>query len=136
MITSKLVEFFNSCEYINDINVNYLNDDGEFFSIEISPTYPIIKQYVDGTCKKGIDFILAIRKLLNRDVAENIENSEFCEKIIDWINEKNKKGELPDMGDNAECLSIVINTNWYAFSVTEDTVRYQIQLQLTYKERK
>ena len=115
----------------NAINVNYLSDDDNSFSLEEVPCNPIIKKYVDGSSLRQYQFIFTSKEPYSEEILQNIDNSSFYEDFANEIEEKNNKGDLPLL-DNLEARSIEVTSSPYCVRVTEDKAIYQINLNLIY----
>ena len=141
-IIENIRNFIKECPYLEEfegavrIGVDYLDKETTTYSIEKVPCNPIIKKYVDGSCKKQELFIFSSRESYGQDVFNNLENINFYEKFAEWIEEMNIKGELPFLDNKKEAEKIDVISNGYAFSTDVDKARYQIQLRLIYIERK
>ncbi len=118
----------NGCLY-----VDYLGDQAIEYSVEAVPCDPVFKRYTDGGCVKQFLFLFASREYYSADVNQCIENLSFYEDFGNWINQKNRSGELPDL-DGRDPVSIEVLTVGYAFDADAETARYQIQLRLLYEE--
>ncbi|PWX64985.1 chloramphenicol resistance protein, partial [Clostridium perfringens] len=70
------------------------------------------------------------------DIINNLNNINFYENLVSWLEEKNRTGDLPILDGNREVEKIEILTPGYAFQTDIDKARYQIQLRLIYIERK
>lgn len=116
----------------NAININYLADETDSFSIEEIPVNPIVKKYVDGSSIRQFQFVFCSREPYGAEILQNIENSSFYEDFAEEIEKKNNKGVLPLLTENLEARSIEVLSNAYTVSVTEDTALYQINLNLKY----
>lgn len=138
-IIEALKTYIESCPYLanfeKEINVNYLESEDTSYSIETVPCNPILKKYLDGSCKKQYEFIFCSKESFGQDVLTNIEKSGFYESFSSWIEEQNYLGILPDLGEGKEAIKIKVNTNGYPFQTDIDQARYQIQLNLIYLER-
>ena len=115
----------------NAINVNYLADDDNSFSIEEVPAQTIVKKYVDGSSLRQYQFIFTSKEPYSEEILQNIDNSSFYEDFANEIEEKNNKGDLPIL-DNLEARSIEVTSSPYCVRVTEDRAIYQINLNLKY----
>ena len=113
------------------INVNYLADDDNSFSIEEVPAQTIVKKYVDGSSIRQYQFIFTSKEPYSEEILQNIDNSSFYEDFANEIEEKNSKGDLPLL-DNLEVRSIEVTSNPYCVRATEDKAIYQINLNLKY----
>lgn len=114
--------------------IDVLGNEPIEYTIETVPCDPVHTKYTDGSCIKQFLFIFASREAFSEDVNLCIENLGFYEQFEDWIEEQNDNGDLPDLGDDREPVSIEIVTRAYAFDVDANTARYQIQLRLLYEE--
>lgn len=140
-IIESIRNFIKECPHLEEfegairIGVDYLDKETTTYSIEKVPCNPVIKKYVDGSCKKQELFIFSSRESFGPDVFNNLENLNFYENFANWIEEMNIKGELPLL-DNKEAEKLEVTSNGYAFATDVDKARYQIQLRLIYLERK
>lgn len=117
------------------VNVNYLEENTDTYSIEEVPVEPIVKKYINGDSIRQYAFIFTSREPYGADVLTNIDNSGFYEKLADEIEKNNNNGIFPLLDDGLEPLKIEVTSTGYAFAVTEDTAQFQIQLKLKYFKR-
>lgn len=133
-----IIDFLKTCPYLSDlekiINVNYLQDTEDYYSIEEEPTERVIKEYIDGSKVKQLDIIFASRESNSGELIEQIDKSNFYENFASWIEAQSDKNNLPALPAGYEALGLEVSSNGYCFSVTEDTARYQINLKLKYKK--
>lgn len=122
------------CTFESAINVNYLADEVDSFSIEEVPVNPIVKKYLDGTAVRQFQFVFCSREPYSSEILQNIENSTFYEDFADEIESKNNKGDLPKGINDIEPLSLVVISSAYTVNVTEDTSMYQINLNFKYRK--
>lgn len=113
--------------------VDYLGDQAIEYSVEAVPCNPVYQQYTDGGCMKQFLFLFASREYYSADINQCIENLAFYENFENWIREKDRSGELPDL-DGRSPVSIEVLTGGYAFDAVCNTARYQMQLRLLYEE--
>ena len=119
-------------EFNKAINVNYLAEDIDNFSIEENPTNPIIKTYTDGSTIRICDFSFNSRELYSEEVLQNIANSDFYSKLVNEIEDKSKRDILPILEEGKESISIEVVSSPYIISNDENTSIYQISLRLKY----
>lgn len=117
------------------VNVNYLEENTDTYSIEEVPVEPIVKKYINGDSIRQYAFIFTSREPYGVDVLTNIDNSGFYEKLADEIERNNENEIFPLLDDGLEPLKIEVTSTGYAFAVTEDTAQYQINLRLKYFKR-
>lgn len=129
----KCLETFN---HAIRINVNYLEENPDTYSIEEIPINPIVKKYVNGDSVRQYAFIFTSREPYGIDVLTNIDNSGFYEKLADEIEENNDNDIFPLLDNGLEALEVEVTSTGYAFAVTENTAQYQISLKLKYLKKK
>lgn len=116
------------------VQIDYLGSEGSQYTLEPLPCDPVYKKYMDGGCLKQFQFLFAGREFYCAEVEQCKDNQEFYEKFVRWIESNNRSGILPDLGEGRQAISIEVQSSGYAFSETEDTARYQVQLRLVYSE--
>ena len=133
-IIESIREYINNCPALAEynVNVNYLEDGYDTFSIEEVPTEPIIKRYIDGSSKRKCQFVFTSKEPYTADIISNLNNSNFYEDFSDWVETNNKKGIFPDLEEGLEPTQIKVISTPYVVEVDEDHAIYQIQLQLDY----
>ncbi|SFJ26211.1 hypothetical protein SAMN02910355_1852 [Terrisporobacter glycolicus] len=138
MIIKALRDYIRTCPHLDTfnnaikVNVNYLEPETDTYSIEEVPIEPILKTYVNGDSIRQYAFIFTSREPYGVDVLQNIDNSGFYEKFADWIENQNNNEIFPLLTNRLEPLEIKVTSTGYAFTVTEDTAQFQIQLRLKY----
>ena len=73
-IIKSLFRWFADCDVLevdNDLNVDYLGEDPEQYSIEVVPCKTVLKQYIDGSAKCQYLFIFASRENYSPDESIN-----------------------------------------------------------------
>lgn len=88
-------EFIETCPYLKNgkVNVDYIKDEPQSYSIDERPATTVLNQFADGGCRNQI--LLDFSVQANFSVLENIKNSKFCDDFTDWIKEQDKIGNLP-----------------------------------------
>lgn len=124
-------EFIETCPYLKNgqVNVDYIKDKPQSYSIDETPVDPVLQNFLDGGRRLQIQFDFSIQA--NFSVLENIKNSKFCDDLTDWIYEQNKKENLPKI-DGAvwiKCLG-----RGTILQTTETTAIYVIPMQVVYEE--
>lgn len=136
MIIDAIRKYVLKCPHLNEfakgINIDYLGEDVDSYSIEETPCNPLVKSYVDGSSIRQFEFIFASRESYGPEVLQNIENCGFYEHFADWIEKENKANNLPILDGRLRAEKIECTSTGYAFQTEVDRARYQIQLRLTY----
>lgn len=129
----KIKEYIEKCPLLNKgkINVDYLKDSIDSYSIDRTPSNPIVEKWVTGYTLKQITFDFTVQAPFGSQAIVNLANSKFCEDFMEWIEKQNKSGELPDI-DGIE--SIECTSPGYILQKTETTAIYIIQLKIKYHE--
>ena len=124
-------EFIETCPYLKKgkVNVDYIKDNPQSYSIDETPVDPVLVNFRDGGRRLQIQFDFSIQA--NFSILENIKNSKFCDDFTDWIYEQDKIGNLPKI-DNIcwiKCLG-----RGTIQQTTESTAIYVIPMQIAYDE--
>lgn len=130
----KIKEYIESCPLLDGdkINVDYLDDEIYSYSIDRTPTQPVVQRFIDGFGgKKQITFDFTVTAPLSSMVVTNLANSKFGEDFIQWIEEQNCNRVFPDI-DGA--FKIECTSPSYVLQKTETTAIYIIQINFTYYE--
>lgn len=127
-------EYIETCPLLegDKINVDYLKDDVYSYSIDRTPSSPLIRGFVDGTGgKKQITFDFSVVAPISSRAITNLENSKFGEDFIKWIEAQNKLRNFPkiDGAFKIECTSPS-----YILQKTDTTAIYIIQMSFVYYE--
>lgn len=115
------------------LDVDFLDEETETYSIDTIPCEEIIKRYARGSSIKQYQFALSSRRAYEQNIENNLSNLQFFEDLSKWIEEKTQKRDFPTMDENRTALKIVVTSNAYPFDVSEDgKARYQMQMRLEY----
>ena len=122
-------EFIETCPYLKKgkVNVDYIKDNPQSYSIDETPVDPVLANFRDGGRRLQIQFDFSIQS--NFSVLENIKNSKFCDDFMKWIYEQDNKGNLPKIDgiDWIKCLG-----RGTIERTTETTAIYVIPRQVAY----
>ena len=119
--------------YDSIVNINFLDNEEDSFSIEELATEPIEKRFIDGSTIRRYDFVFCSREPYSVEVMQNLDNSNFYELLSEEIEDKNNNSILPVVDtDKYEPLSIAVTSNSYLALVDEDTAMYQINMRFRY----
>lgn len=141
---NEIRKFILTCPFLNEssdggirLNVNYLGEDSTVYSLEEVPRNPVLKTYINGDAEKQFQFIFCSREPYGAEETQNIDNSNFYNDFADWIEEQNILKNFPILNSSCRSEKIEVLSPGYAFQVSTDKVRYQIELRLKYlKKRK
>ncbi len=140
-IIEALKEYFENCPCLGDlaeVKVDFLGSGDGSYSIEETPTTPVVRRFVDGSRECQYLFVFASRQFYATDThKQNIDNLHLFERITDWIEENNHKDVFPDLGSGRCVESLSVTTSGYLMGTSnnQSLARYQIQCKLTYKEK-
>lgn len=92
-------EYIEKCPLLKKgkIDVDYLKDDIDSYSIDRTPSNPTVKQYRDGGAIKQITFDFTVQAPISSNTIDNLVNSKFCEDFMEWIEKQNKQRKLPSI---------------------------------------
>ena len=113
------------------INVNFLSDDINNYSLDKIPTAPQVESWIIGSVLNRDVYSFRSRMNYSADTISNIENIGFYEQFEKIIKEKNNNNELPDIEgiQSISCLNCgtMVNAN-------TNTAEFDIQIQIEYRE--
>ena len=138
-IIESVKNFILKCPYLDElarVNVDFLPEKPETYSIEEEPAQTVVKRYLDGSSQRQFLFVFAARLNYSDEVRNNIENSGFFEDFADWLEECTKNDNLPLMADGLTAEKIEAISSGYLFDISGDlsNSRYQIQCRLIYEK--
>lgn len=115
------------------LDVDFLGEDADTYSIDTIPTTEVIKRYKDGGCVKQFLFAISSRRFYDQNIIQNVENLKFFEDLTEWVEARVKARDLPVMDGGKTAQKIIVTSSAYPFIVTEDgKARYQLQMRLEY----
>lgn len=123
-------------EELKEVNVDFLPDNPDTYSIEQTPSEPVVKRYMDGTTDRQITFVFACRMFYSDELINNINNSGFFEKFQDWLFDNSEEGILPELDEGLIPEKIEAISSGYLYDISGDlsNARYQIQCRLLYEK--
>lgn len=118
-----------------ELNLDWLPPEARSYSVIVIPCDEVVKKYTTGAKKKKFLFYIASREFLSDDIRDAQENYEFYEAFSKWVEQQNRTGNLPDLGDGRRAISVRVTTSGYPLQISSDKKAvYQIQLRMDYKE--
>lgn len=111
------------------INADMLSDEIDNYSLDKIPTASTVEIWITGTEKHRDIYVFRSRMAYSQDVMNNLANVGFFEVFESIIDNKNKKGELPEIEgiENISCLNCGSMNN-----ANTNTCEFQIQLEIQY----
>ena len=136
-IIESVKNFILTCPHLAElaaVNVDFLPDSPDTYSIEEVPVNSVIQTYLDGSQERQYVFVFASRFYYSDETRNNIENSGFYEDFSDWLDEQTEIGNFPALRDGLSPSKIEAMSSGYLFDVSGDlsNARYQIQCRLIY----
>ena len=88
-------EFIETCPLLKNgkVNVDYIKDKTQSYSIDETPAATVLIAYPDGGSRNQIVFDFSIQA--DFSALENIKNSKFCDDFSEWIKQQDKIENLP-----------------------------------------
>lgn len=138
-IIESIRDYIMACPHLGElakVNVDFLPEDPATYSIEQTPSEPVVKKYLDGTTDRQITFVFACRMFYSDELINNINNSGFFEKFQDWLFNNSEEGILPELDDGLIPDRIEAISSGYLYDISGDlsNARYQIQCRLLYEK--
>lgn len=140
-IVESVKDFILTCPLLDDLkrlNIDFLPEDPDTYSIEGIPAPEIIKTYLDGSTERQFVFVFAARLFYSEEVRNNIENSGFYEQFAEWLEEQTEADNLPQLSGGKTASKIEAMSSGYLYDIAGDltNARYQIQCRLIYDKEK
>lgn len=124
-------EFIETCPYLNEgkIDVDYLKEDINSYSIIKSSAPPIVTKYRGGGSIRQIAFDFVVQAPISSRNIDNLANSKFGEDFMEWIEEQDDNRNLPKIPNiqHIKCTSPS-----YILQRTNTQATYIIQMNCTY----
>ena len=124
-------EFIETCPLLKNgkVNVDYIKDKPQSYSIDETPATTVLIAYPDGGSRNQILFDFSVQA--DFSALENIKNSKFCDDFTDWIKKQDKIGNLPKIDGICwiKCLG-----RGTILQTTNTTAIYVIPMQVVYDE--
>jgi len=138
-IIESIKDYIMTCpflEELSNVNVDFLPEDPLTYSIEQTPSEPILKRYLDGSTERQITFVFACRMFYSDELINNINNSGFFEKFQEWLFENSENDKLPELEEGLVPYRIEAISSGYLYDISGDlsNARYQIQCRLIYEK--
>ena len=119
------------------LDVDYLPEDADTYSVDTIPCEEILKKYKDGGTRKQFQFAVSSRRFYEQNIKNNISNLQFFEDLTAWIEKQSHARNLPTMDNGRTAQKIVVTSTAYPFVISEDgKARYQIQMRLEYYQKR
>lgn len=119
------------------LDVDFLGDKVEQYSVDTIPCEEVIKRYRDGSKLKQFQFAVSSRNEYEQNIKQNVSNLKFFEDLTAWVEAKASAHELPAMDGNRIAQKLVVTSTGYPFNVGEDgKARYQIQMRFEYLQKR
>lgn len=119
------------------LDVDFLDDDAETYSVDTIPCQEVVKRYMDGSTRKQFQFAVSSRRFYEQNIAQNLDNLQFFTDFTAWVESKAAFHELPEMDGGRTAQTITVTSTAYPFIVTEDgKARYQLQMRLEYYQQR
>ena len=135
-------EFFEDKAYElvgSVLGFNYSPETAD--SVAILPQYSDrnLRTYVNGDRQRQYSFAFVIVRLYSTEPLDqlNIEAMELGQTFMDWIEEQNREGNYPDLGENCEIERMEIQQDMPSLAsvnAEEGLARYMIQGRILYNE--
>lgn len=126
---------FNIIQSLNEsykqINVNFLSDEVDNYSLDKIPTETEVSSWIIGDVLHRDVYSFRGRMNYSADTIENIENIGFYETFEKIIRTNNENGILPDINgiESIRCLNSGTMNN-----ANTNTAEFDIQIQIKYRE--
>lgn len=105
------------------------------FSIEDSPTDPVLTTYFSGR-NMAKSYAFLSRREYSEAQSTQIANSGFFEQLTDWVLAQNDRHNLPQLEAPKQPLSVSVTASGYIVTNSAGSCKMQMQLRLVYYQPK
>ena len=105
------------------------------FSIEDSPTDPVLTTYFSGR-NMAKSYVFLSRREYSEAQSTQIANSGFFEQLADWVLAQNDRHDLPQLEAPKQPLSVSGTASGYIVTSSAGSCKMQMQLRLVYYQPK
>lgn len=133
-VIESLRNYFAACPLLKEgkLSVDYLGQEPTGYTIDVMPSSGILKRYADGGSLREFLFVFGSREYYGKTVLQNLENSGFYERFAAWLEDRDRHGDYPEIGEGRTVQEMSVTSTGYLFDATENNARYQIQCRLLY----
>ncbi len=117
-----------------ELFVDYLDEDAECYSLEVTPSEPIVKRMINGDTVRRKTFSFCSRVFF--DSEDNIDTSQFFEDFSDWLEGQTSSGKLPELKEGQEARSMRAITDGYLYDNNGMKAQYRIQCEFIYYQKR
>lgn len=133
-VTKLRTYLLNVIASLNDnykqLNINFLSDDVNNYSLDKIPTASVVENWINGISLHKDVYNFRSRNNYSADEISNIENIGFFEKFENAIEENNKNKTLPEIEgiEAIRCLNVGTMAN-----ANTNSAEFDIQIQIEYR---
>lgn len=130
-------KYLGSCPVLDGgkLNVDFLPQNAATYSVDVVPTTPVVKRYLDGSSVRQFLFVFATRAFYGEHIRQQLDNLCLFEAFEEWVDKQNRTKTFPDLGEGRTVQKLEVTTSGYIFAPETDTARYQIQCRLSYFQK-
>lgn len=137
-ILSAIREYVASCPFIREFSggryVDYTDARPGSYGIMVAGESELSRDFAGNTVNQ-YNFALYARGFTLED-ADRVENTGFLENFSRWLQDNDRRGRYPALGDRdaAESISCA-NGALFEYDESQETGLYQIQCQMIYERK-
>ena len=132
-----LTQYLETCPQLAGqvFNFDFIKEEAASYSVVLPNNIPEISKDTLGNSRCTLVFQINSVELFGEDIANNISNLDFLQKIKKWFEKQNRKKKFPDFGEDKEVLGVYATTDGYIDETTPSTGRYQLQCKVEYIQK-
>ena len=124
-----------------DENGNSINDifmdivQGNPYALAVSPSSEnVIKRYLNGDEVKEANFQIYLNAYTQENY-DRVQNTQFVDKMKEWINRQSKRNVFPEIGENKTCRKIEASNAMIYDTNQNGEGLYLLQVKIRYYEK-
>lgn len=125
------------CPCLDDFRalfVDFLPEGADAYSLEVTPSEPIVQRYINGDTLRRKQFSFCSRVCYND--LDNLDTSEFFDDFQAWLEDCTEKRILPELKEGQEAKSLTALTDGYLYDQAGNKAQYRIQCEFIYYQKR
>ena len=125
------------CPCLDDFRalfVDFLPEGADAYSLEVTPSEPIVKRFINGDTLRRKQFSFCSRVCYNG--MDNLDTSDFFEEFQEWLEICTANGDLPKLKEGQEAKSLKALTDGYLYDNNGLKAQYRIQCEFIYYQKR
>lgn len=135
-VLERIRDYLGQYPGLEELKLDCLPSEAGGFSLNVVSTEPVLETYLDGVQRRRQRMVLRGRVGYGLDVQAQGENLRWFSTFTHWLEEQNRRGELPILEPGQTARSLLPLDTEAVEALGEDGLAcYQITLQIIYLQQ-